>query len=169
MEFKESTLEEMIKPLIWQVEEFCKTNDLEGLVVPDHVCIKCSTSEVYERRRAKFEHESHFVFQSLISGRRISIVSLLSPVATSLGTIKYVELSDQKSDGSQIDCIDHIELVPRDTSLESVLEKIKNNELHVEKVVRPHHTTHEITLPSGFTIKFSEEFLIDKIKREEMN
>ena len=36
------------------------------------------------------------------------------------------------------------------------------------KVERPHHTTYDIKLESGFEVKLTKEPLVEKIKREEM-
>lgn len=163
----ESTLTEMSKALIIQLNAFCVDHGLVGKVKADHICIKCSTTEIFEKRREGYEFNSTFVYQSIISNRRISIIGLKDPIQTSIGDIKYLELSDQKEDRSQIDRIDHIEIVPTTISYDELVTLIKQKS-EVKETVRPHHTTHDIVLPSGFTIRLSKEMLIDKIKREEM-
>ncbi len=134
----------------------------------DHIGLKCSSKEKYEFQRELLEYESRFLYQSIISKRRISIVGLNVGLDTIVGSLNYLELSDQKPDNSQIDHIDHLEIVPTSISYEALLETLKGNGVEIKEVVRPHHTTHDIVLPSGFIVRLSHEMLIDKIKREEM-
>ena len=163
-----STLVEMSKPLIEQFNYFCKVNELVGITAVDHIGIKCSSHDIYEKRRRDLENESTFIYQSIISNRRIAIISLKETIKTNVGDIKYLELSDQKPDGSQIDKIDHVEIVPVGISYEELISHLHTKEVEIKEIVRPHHTTHDITLPSGFSIKISKEFLINKIKRVEI-
>ena len=159
---------EVSKPLVEQFEAFCESYSLIGFVNADHICIRCSTNEIYEKRRRDLEKDSHFIYQSIISNRRISIVGLREIIPTKVGDIKYLELCDQKPDNSQIDCIDHVEIVPEGISYEELVSKIKDEGVKMKETVRPHHTTYDIILPSGFCIKLSHEFLVSKIKNEEM-
>jgi predicted metalloenzyme YecM len=162
------TLVNLSRAIIAQFNIFCKEHGLIGFVQADHICIKCSSSDVYEGRRRELEFASTFIYQSIISERRISIIGLQQPIQTKVGSINYLELSDQKPDGSQVDKIDHIEIVPVTISYEELIQKLQNTGIALQEVVRPHHSTHDIILPSGFTIRLTREFLIDKIKREEM-
>lgn len=163
-----ASFDELTKPLVDQFNAFCKEYGLVGVVQADHVCIKCSSSLVYESWRKNFEGTSSFIYQSIISKRRISVVGIASPIETVVGNIKYVELSDQKLDSSQTDCVDHIEIVPTTISYQELVTFLKSKNVEMGEVVRLHHSTYDIKLPSGFTIKLSREFLVDKIKREEM-
>lgn len=163
-----STLLEMSQPLVDQFNSFCEQYGLIGVVAADHICIRCSSNDIYEKRRRDFEKEATFIFQAYISKRRSSIIRLQNLISTYVGEIAYLELSDQKPDNSQIDCIDHIEMVPTSITYEELVTKLESQNVEIKEVVRPHHTTHDITLPSGFSIRLSREFLIEKIKREEM-
>ena len=87
---------------------------------------------------------------------------------TVVGSLNFLELSDQKPDGSQIDQIDHLEIIPTSISYEQLIESLRNNKVEVKEAVRPHHTTYDIVLNSGFMVRLSKEMLIDKIKREEI-
>lgn len=167
-ETAKTTLAGIVSRLLYQINTFCKDNGLVGLVQVDHICIKCSSSVIYEARRKEFEDTSTFMYQSIISKRRISVIGLKDAIKTVIGDIRYVELADQKPDNSQIDRIDHVEIVPIALSYEDLVQKLKDQNVSIKETVRPHHTTHDIVLPSGFTIRLSKEFLIDKIKREEM-
>jgi predicted metalloenzyme YecM len=164
-----TTLRELTLPLISQVDVFCEEQGLVGLVEADHICMRCSSSTVYEARRADFEGKSTFIYQSVISDRRIGVIGLAEAIPTTVGNIKYLELADQKPDNSQIDRIDHIEMVPTGITYDELVSKLKANGVELSETVRPHHTTHEIRLPSGFEIRLSREMLIEKVKREEMN
>lgn len=163
-----SDLKILVNKYLEEFNSFCEQNELVGKVAADHVGLKCSTKAKYEFQRELFEVDSRFLYQSIISKRRISIIGLNEGLETVVGPLNYLELSDQKSDGSQIDLIDHLEIVPITISYEGLLEIIKNNGIEVKEIIRPHHTTHDVVLPSGFIVRLSHEMLIDKIKREEM-
>ncbi len=158
----------LTQPLIAQFNSFCNEHELIGVVQADHICIKCSSSSVYEARRKEFESLSSFIYQSIISNRRISVIGINNSIETVVGDIKYVELSDQKPDGSQVDCVDHIEIIPVTISYQELVTLLQNKNVEMKEIIRPHHSTYDIKLPSGFTIKLSREFLVDKIKRDEM-
>ena len=118
--------------------------------------------------RAFFENESRFIYQSIIAGRRIALVGLSRPLATKLGDIRFLELSDQKPDGSQTSGFDHIELFPTSGTLEALVEAFAATGISFEKTVRPHHTTYDLAIGDGFKVRLEAEPLVDKIKNEEM-
>mgnify|MGYP000920923002 CR=1 FL=1 len=134
----------------------------------DHLCFKCADPAEYERMRAFFENESRFIYQSIIAGRRIALVGLSRPLATKLGDIRFLELSDQKPDGSQTSGFDHIELFPTSGTLEALVEAFAATGISFEKTVRPHHTTYDLAIGDGFKVRLEAEPLVDKIKNEEM-
>ncbi len=134
----------------------------------DHICYKCADSAEFEHLRALFEHESVFIYQSIISKRRIAIIKFLQPLKTPLGDISLLELSDQKPDNSQKSGWDHIEIYPVDQSLEYLVQYLEQNTVIFEKVVRPHHTTFDATIFGNFKVRLEAEALLAKIKREEM-
>ncbi len=154
--------------LLQEFNAFCIANDLIGKAQADHIGLRCSSREKYEFQRCLFEHDSRFVYQSIISQRRISIIGLSSGLETVVGPLNYLELSDQKPDGSQKDLVDHLEIVPTGCSYEELVSHMKAKGVVMKEIIRPHHTTYDVVLPSGFNIKLSQEFLVDKIKRDEM-
>lgn len=156
------------KRLIQVSESFSSKHQLVGRVRVDHLCYKCESRDSFEKIREMLENESEYVFQSIISGRRIAIVRLKGGVETSLGTINFLELSDQKPDGSQREGFDHVEVYPVGWTYEELVRELQEVEV-VKKIERPHHTTHDITLKDGFIFRLTEEPLIEKIKRSEMN
>lgn len=147
---------------------FAKKHDLANIARADHICYKCSSSNVFETMRMMFEFRSAYIYQSIISKRRIAYIKIPRSLSTSLGDINFLELSDQKLDGSQTDRFDHIELYPIGISYEELVQKIVRGGEVAEKVERPHHTTHDVKLDTGFLVRFEPDALVDKIKREEM-
>jgi predicted metalloenzyme YecM len=143
-------------------------NKYEPNAMADHICFKCGTPEEFEALRKLFEPESEFIYQSIISKRRIAVIKFKQLLETTLGQIWLLELSDQKPDGSQASGFDHIEIYPRTGTLTDLVQELESKGAVFEKVVRPHHTTFDLTLESGFKIRLEEEALIEKIKREEM-
>jgi predicted metalloenzyme YecM len=161
-------LAESSKSFLNEFNLFCKDNNLLGKVKADHIGLKCSSKEVYELQRSYFEFESRFIYQSIISKRRISIIGLTQGLETTVGPLNYLELSDQKPDGSQKDIIDHLEIVPVTTTYEELVRHLQAQGVKLKEVVRPHHTTYDIVLTSGFIVRLSPTMLVDKIKEEEM-
>jgi predicted metalloenzyme YecM len=133
----------------------------------DHVCFKCASSGEYEAIRRLFEPESVFVYQSIISKRRIAVIKFLRPLASVLGDIWFLELSDQKPDQSQVSGFDHVEIYPRQGSVERLATQLEATGVRFEKVVRPHHTTFDADIGEGFRVRLEEERLVEKISREE--
>lgn len=134
----------------------------------DHICYKCGTTETFEAIRTLFEHQSEFIYQSIISGRRIGYIKFQKPLTTALGPVWFLELSDQKPDGSQTDGFDHVEVFPVSLSYETMVERLaaKEKVIHVE---RPHHTTDDVHLPDGFIFRCSHGPLVEKITATEMH
>lgn len=162
-----SSLTNLARPLVAQFNTFCQENDLMGAVETDLICIRCSDSEIYEARRRDAESRSVYIYQSMVSGRRVSLIKLTDTIPTIAGTIEYLELCDQKPDNSQDDRISHVTIVPVTLSYEEIVEKLRGNGVEVNETVRPHYRSADIKLPSGFTIRIASEFLVDTIKREE--
>lgn len=155
------------QPYLLLFNAFARKHSLAGNMQADHICYKCDSSEVFENIRAMLERESIFIYQSIISDRRIAYVHFKEGIRTELGTIWYLELSDQKQDGSQKNGFDHIEAYPITGTYEDQIGKLQQTEI-VEHVERPHHTTDDIDIGSGFLFRASRGPLIKKIKNTEM-
>jgi len=136
--------------------------------VADHLCYKCSSRDEFETIRAMFETDSAYVYQSIISNRRIAIIKFSLPIPSALGDIWFLELSDQKPDGSQESGFDHVEMYPSAGTMEELADRLERNGCVVEKVVRPHHTTYDIVVQGSFKARIEPDALVEKIKREEM-
>ena len=149
--------------------KFCEDNKVNlGGIQIDHICYKCESSEEYEYLRKMFEFEDRFIYQSIISKRRISYIGFNEPLYSICGNIYYLELSDQKLDKSQQSKCDHIEPVPNGISYLEMLRRFSIENLTVEENIKPHHSTHDIVFTNGVKIKLSHGKLIDKIYREEL-
>src|SRR3989338_9214435 len=92
---------EQAQAVIPAFDEFITLYDLRNDVKADHINYKCESSESFESIRRIFELDSRFIYQSIISGRRIDLVGLKKNLETSVGAISLLELSDQKPDRSQ--------------------------------------------------------------------
>ncbi len=136
--------------------------------VADHVCYKCGDEEEFSGMRKMFEAESKFIYQSIISGRRIAVIKFVRPVSTSMGDIWYLELAAQKPDGSQLSGFDHVEIYPLKGTMEALAEEMMAQGVRLEKIVRPHHTTYDGVIEGRLKIRLEDEALVEKIKRDEM-
>ncbi len=136
--------------------------------IADHLCYKCGTTDEFETIRALFETQSAFVYQSIISKRRIAIIKFQQPIPSALGDIWFLELSDQKPDGSQESGFDHVEIFPTGGTMDALADRLAAMGAIVEKVVRPHHTTYDIVVEGSFKVRIEPDALVEKIKREEM-
>lgn len=159
---------EAAKPFVVQYNNWLEQHAFRLSIVPDHICYKCSSSQEFERMRQLFEKAGTYMFQSFISGRRIAIIKLYNNIETRRDYIRYLELSDQKSDGSQVSGFDHIEVYPASETVESLVCELAKNHVHFQISKREHYTTYNLTLEGGFKLRIEPEPLIAKIKREEM-
>jgi len=155
------------QPCVAAFDAFAKKHALPAKAAADHICYKCGSRESFEAVRFLFERESMFIYQSIISGRPIAIIKFTEPIESALGPIWYLELSDQKPDGSQKEGFDHIEAYPLAGTYEDLVGSLRETETVVH-VNRPHHATDDITLPGGFLFRCTKGKLIEKIKEEEM-
>jgi predicted metalloenzyme YecM len=124
---------------------------------------------VFEALREVFETESDFVYQSIISGRRIAIIKLKKGIETRAGVLQYLELSDQKPDNSQRNSFDHIEIYPIALSYKELITRLESGGVSLVRVERPHHTTYDSKLGDYYSVKLTERALVDKIRNKEMS
>ena len=148
-------------------DAFAAKHSLFGRTQADHICYKCESKESFESMREMFESESKYVYQSIISKRRIALIRFKKGIETSIGTINFLELSDQKLDNSQRDGFDHIEAYAVGRTYDEMVKEFESYE-RVTKVERPHHTTHDIDIGGGFLFRCTQGPLIEKIKDSEM-
>lgn len=156
-----------VLPLVL-LDHFFAKQQLVGVVHIDHIGYKCASVEEFEVLRRILEPESVFMYQSVISQRRIAIIKLKTGFPTALGVCAYLELSDQKPDMSQASGFDHAEVYPIAGTEDALAARLAQGGSVLHKVVKPHHATHNIDLGAKFVLKVCAEPLIEKIKREEM-
>jgi len=149
-------------------DRFVNRYELKGRIVADHICYKCGSSDSFEKIRSAFETNSEWIYQSIISKRRIAIIRLNNDIETIAGKINLLELSDQKPDGSQSEGFDHIEVYPKNMGYDDLVTYLEEKGLEVNKTIRPHHTTHEVRTESGLIMRLTREPVLDIIKREQM-
>lgn len=145
---------------------FILENNLQDVIVADHICYKCGSSESYEEWRKLFDFEAKNFYQAIISKRRIALVLLKENIKTEAGDIGYLELSDQKPDGTQIEGFDHVEFIPKNKSLDEVLKILEEKNIKIDKDVKPHITQY-IIQEGKYNFRLAEMRLVDKIKLEE--
>jgi predicted metalloenzyme YecM len=148
-------------------DAFILKHSLSDKVQPDHICYKCDSKESFEYMRHLFESNSEYIFQSIISHRRIAVIKFKEGIQTSAGEINFLELSDQKPDNSQREGFDHIEAYAVGWTYDDMVKDFESKET-VIKVERAHHTTHDIDIGDGFLFRCTQEPLIQKIKNSEM-
>lgn len=169
MEEKTYNLNDICQPAVFQLENFCEVNDLQGAVKADLVSIKCSSKEVYDARRNYYDVGSRFIYQAIVSGRRIALVGLVEPIKTAVGDIGILEIIDQKPDNSQTDKVAHVAIVPAGISYDELVAKLKANGSHFADASRPDgYTACDVLLPTGFSIRIEKESLLERVKREEI-
>ena len=149
------------------LNQFAQKHSLLDITQADHICYKCDSHESFVRTRALFEPASEYIFQSIISERRIAYIKLKQGIETALGTIYFLELSDQKPDNTQQEKFDHIEVFATTISYTEMVATLEASE-QVIKVDRPHHTTHDIHIGKNFLFRCTEGPLIEKIKLTEI-
>jgi predicted metalloenzyme YecM len=154
--------------LLSLVDDFAQTHALIGVAQTDHIGYKCESTASFEALRRLLEPESHFVYQSYISGRRIAVIKLKRPWQCELGSISVLELADQKPDGLQTGRFDHVEIYPIELEYQAFAKHLEDQGVALNTVERPHHTTYDINILGGYNIKLTQEPLVEKIKRNEM-
>lgn len=134
----------------------------------DHLGYKCGSKEEFEACRALLEPELDFLYQSYISGRRIAFCKFKPALKTVLGDIAFLELSDQKPDGSQVSGFDHLEIYPLVGTMEAFASHCAQVGFPFTPSLRPHHATYDRPLTPRFTVRIEPEPLLQKIMRDEM-
>jgi len=163
------TVEAFIRATEPCVNEFNRwAHNLRFAAVADHLGYKCVSSHEFEHIRHLFERADSFMYQSFISGRRVAIIKLPFAVHTYFGDIWYLELSDQKPDGSQYGRFDHIEIYPAFFTMENMVELVKRNGIYFTPSNHAHHNTFDVLLEHGLKVRLEPEPLIKKIIRDEM-
>ncbi len=156
-------------------------NNIGDRAVIDHIGYKCSSNSEYKKMKNLFMsvHQKYAVWahEAYISKRRITYVRLKIPfsIDTDHGKqeISYLEIQDQKHNGSQISGIDHIEILPKEKVTQDLLiEELRLFQYDVKLGGKEHHITYDFEIPylssKKLLVKIPKEPLVEKIKRDEM-
>jgi len=151
--------------------------------VADHFSYKCREVREYDELRSRFEEHSddgwrasRFVYQSIISGRRVAVIGLVDPIVTPLGDLRVLELAEPKPMSAAPDGFDHVEISTRQ-KLEFMVHCINDTigmKSPLVKKGRPHHTTWDaVIMPDRrrkgrqpFILRLNDAPLVEKIGRE---
>lgn len=154
---------------ITEVNIFADQYSLGELFQGDHLGYDCSSPEEFEEIRKYFEIHCQYLYQSIIADRLIALIRLTDPFSTSFGPIHFLELADQKKDLSQKSGFEHIEVCVKEKSLEEVLQILEQKGIPFQRAEKPHRVTWNRRISSDFILKIEPNFLLEKIKREEMS
>ena len=146
-------------------------HELQGAVMVDHICFKCGSGSEYEQVRAVLEASpaTAYIYQVQLSGRRVAYVGLREGIVSVNNPIRFVELSDKKPGADEAGGFHHAEIYPMALEYHQLIERLEDGGETVQLQVRPHHTTHDLVLPGGFILRFTQRPLIEKIVEEQMS
>lgn len=134
----------------------------------DHICYKCRSQKEYEYLRGLMEIEGKFIYQAIISGRRISIIGFKKPLVSKFGKVKYLELSDKELGSDIIYGCNHLELIPKSISYGEMVKRFKKSNSSLVRNKKKHHFTYDLVISKSLKIKFSKGRVIDHIYKSEM-
>lgn len=144
------------------LDRFVSENRLRGMLRPDNINYRCSTSEEYKSLSLVFGNGSvRWRRQQLVGGRNILSMRLAEPLQTETGPIGFLKLSEPKPGVMMPAGFDHIEVLPMgdyDQLIASV-RALGHEVVHVQK---PHHTTDNLQL-DGLLLKFSRYWLAERV------
>jgi predicted metalloenzyme YecM len=154
-----------------EAASFVATLGLQRLLILDHICFKCRSSEEFDSVRSILERNppSDLLHQVMLAGRRVAYFRLAD--GFDLGeTVRYVELCDRKPAADDSFGFHHVEVYPSgQIPYEALLNRLTTLGLQVRLKSRPHHTTHDWNLASGLVMRLTDKPLIRKIMEEELN
>jgi predicted metalloenzyme YecM len=148
------------------LENFLTENDLLEKVFVDHIGYDSGSNSEYETLREVLEQNSCFIHQVNISERRIAVAKLAKEISTTNFSTPYIELADQKTDDSQTEGFDHIEIHPKNISFDELVSLCESKRLGFKKKERPHHVTYDLRISNNLGIKLTSVELSEKIKDE---
>jgi predicted metalloenzyme YecM len=133
----------------------------------DHICYRCGSNYSFRKLYEAYCERAILIDVSQFDGRSIAYFLLNSRFETyKLGDIRYLELCDQKLDGSQVEGFEHVEVYPRSAGqLQTIVNQLRKTDNVVEKV-RPSRTTYDIQVAKELMFTIEPEPLIEKIMRE---
>ncbi len=83
------TLYRQAEEKIHLFDGFVDAHRLNGRIFVDHIGYKCSSTQRFHELRQLFEARSEYIYQSIISARRIAVIKLIDPIQTTCGMINF--------------------------------------------------------------------------------
>jgi predicted metalloenzyme YecM len=164
-----------LTPFYTQAEEkirdfnaFVQQTACHEKIIPDHFGYRCSSHEEFLTLREVLTSEANYFYQSIIAGRPIALFKLTKALQTTAGILSFLELSDQKPDGSQKSGFDHVEFFPKEADVGDLVTFFQTRGIVFTKAERPHHPTFDHRLESGLVVRIETTALLQKIITEEM-
>lgn len=133
----------------------------------DHVAYKNSNTENYEKVRKDFGKEV-FIYESVISNRRIAISKFRDPVKVEGKIIKYIEIFEPKPDKITEDKLDHIEIISNNLDYESFVKIFEDSGVELTFEDKGYDRFYAFNTDKGYEVKLSDHKIVDKIYKEEM-
>lgn len=170
-------------PLLDAFREWARVHvGLRGgvLATADHLSYKCREVLEYDELRSRFEeHDAggwrgcRFMYQSIVSGRRVSVIGLTDRLRTPFGDLRVLELAEPKPMSADPGGFDHVEIFSPSVGADELALRLRRSGAPFVKKERPHHVTWDAKIPvdpsSGrrdVTIRLTDEPLAAKIGRE---
>lgn len=145
----------------------------------DHLSYKCVEVREYDELRRRFEEHddrwrgSRFSYQSIVSGRRVSVIGLTEPLPTPFGDLAVLELSEPKPMSAAPPGFDHVEVYARARTAAELAMAF--NAFGPHRFVlkgRTHHATWDAVIPAtregrkDLILRLTDGPLVAKIGQE---
>lgn len=147
---------------------FAEQHRLRGYGTADHLCFKCGSHESYMGILEMLRHAKRYAYESIIGGRDITYLKLNRPLYSIVGPVYFLEISDQKPDGSQRNGFDHVEIYPSLGDMQSLVNHLRRNGARFGDGSCAHHETFDSERIDGLMVRIEHGPLIHKIVHEEM-
>ena len=161
-------------------DHFINDPNLGRRMFADHFSYKCREFREFAEIRGRFEEHddgwraSRFIYQSIVSGRRVAVIGLVDPIVTPMGDLRVLELSEPKPMSAAIDGFDHVEVVTIEELRWTALVMNDSSSMLKSPFIlkeRPHHVTWDAKiLPDRrrrrrqpFILRLTDEPLVAKI------
>lgn len=149
-----------------EVAGFFTEQQVATLVAIDHVCYKCFSRAEYDRLRELLESsvEISYLFQIQLAGRRVAYFGLHQGLPVrGFGNVPCIEICDKRETHRESPGFHHVELYPAGIGYDPLLQALVARGMKPALKSRPHHTTFDMTLPSGLVVRLTERPLIHTI------
>lgn len=158
-------LHEHILAALAPVNAWANAKGILGNVRADHIGFTCATDDEFRALMERQNREFAWVHTVFLSERLVAYAKLRASAASAFGPVHFLEISGQKTDGSQTSRFNHLEVVPGG-KMEHVVSLWGTRGVTGKPSGRIHHPTYDIVLDDGFEIRIEPEPLVKKIVKE---